>query len=506
MAVIIGTDAGETIGDTSDGDQIDGRGGADRITVTRGADSVDGGSGGDTLIVDYADELQSVLSGVDFDASFGGGFSGSFGNGANRSVEFQHIERFTVMTGSGDDLIFTGSGDDEISSGAGDDLLDGLGGTNTLNGGAGNDIIFVNSPSDVVVEATDEGDDIVYARTSYVLAAAAEVEILAAAFQAGSDPLRLFGNGLTNRLFGNRGNNLLDGGGGGDLMYGFAGDDTYFVNAASDGVFEAEGEGNDTAFARVSYTLARGSHVETLSAAFQGGTGLLDLTGNELANTVIGNAGTNVIDGGGGGDVMNGLAGDDIYFVNAASDIVLEGSSGGNDIVYARVSYTLTAAAQVEALAAAFQASTAAIDLTGNDFPNTLLGNDGANFLDGRSGPDFLMGLGGADTFAFTTRSGGDARRNVDTIADFVSGVDRIALDGKIFGLTPGALPASAFVFVTAGDLVAARDSDDRIIYNAKTGDLLFDVDGKVANGAGIALFAVLRDAPALDASDFIVI
>ena len=90
---------------------------------------------------------------------------------------------------------------------------------------------------------------------------------------------------------------------------------------------------------------------------------------------------------------------------------------------------------------------------------------------------------------------------NVDTIFGFVSGSDKIVLDDAVFaGIGPlGSLAAGSFVTGSA-----AADAEDRIIYNAATGALLYDADG---NGAGAAVqFATLGGSPALAASDFMVI
>ena len=49
-----------------------------------------------------------------------------------------------------------------------------------------------------------------------------------------------------------------------------------------------------------------------------------------------------------------------------------------------------------------------------------------------------------------------------------------------------------------------AQDADDRILYDAATGNLYFDADG---NGAGAAvLFATLNSHPVINAGDFTVI
>ena len=118
----------------------------------------------------------------------------------------------------------------------------------------------------------------------------------------------------------------------------------------------------------------------------------------------------------------------------------------------------------------------------------SLFGNVGNNVLNGLGGNDTLRGLGGADNFVFSTALGAG---NVDTIADYQSGVDRIYIDNVVFtGLTEGNLAAGAFVTGTA-----AVDADDRIIYNSTTGALSFDAQGSGrGSGSGAAVqFATCR-------------
>jgi Ca2+-binding RTX toxin-like protein len=195
---------------------------------------------------------------------------------------------------------------------------------------------------------------------------------------------------------------------------------------------------------------------------------------------------------------MLGGAGDDLYFVDNAGDAVGELVGEGNDAVAAGVSYTLTGGASIELMTTGFIGGTGAIDLTGNELGNQIWGNNGANVLNGGAGNDVLFGFGGADTFAFTTALGAG---NVDVIGDFTSGTDKIALDDAVFTAmgSLGALNPNAFVAGTA-----AGDADDRIIYDAATGNIYYDADG---NGGGAqVLFANVGVGNTLLASDFQVI
>jgi Ca2+-binding RTX toxin-like protein len=280
-------------------------------------------------------------------------------------------------------------------------------------------------------------------------------------------------------------------------MVGKGGNDTYVVDNLGDVTFENAGEGaNDSIYTSISLALNDSYEIETLSTFDWAGTAAINLTGNALNNYMIGNAGANLLDGRSGADILVGKGGNDAYFIDNAGDNIFEDSGGGADAAYVTVSYTLRPDSEVETLSTLDWNGTAAIDLTGNNLANYMIGNAGANVLNGGGSNDILVGKGGADTFAFTTALGAG---NVDYVADFVSGTDKIGLDHGIFGMGVGALSASAFVVGTA-----AGDADDRVIYNSATGQLFYDADG---NGAGAAvLFATLEAHPTLSASDFAVI
>ena len=111
-------------------DNVNAGGGDDTINVGNGHDSVDGGLGTDRVILDYSDSTTNVTGGVS--GTLAAGYSGSFSDSANNSVNFSGIESFSITTGSGNDFIMTGDGDDTINIGNGHDNVNGRLGTDRL--------------------------------------------------------------------------------------------------------------------------------------------------------------------------------------------------------------------------------------------------------------------------------------------------------------------------------------------------------------------------------------
>ena len=135
----------------------------------------------------------------------------------------------------------------------------------------------------------------------------------------------LFAGSRPAHLYGLDGNDTLVGGVGQDYLAGGAGDDIYVVNEAQDRVIEAAGEGRDTVFSTVSYSLPADAEIEILTAYDPNGTAPINLTGNSFGQEIFGNAGANVLDGGAGNDVLIGGAGTDIarfHSVQSANVIV----------------------------------------------------------------------------------------------------------------------------------------------------------------------------------------
>jgi Ca2+-binding RTX toxin-like protein len=473
-------------------DTLIGLGGDDILDGGVGNDTMDGGTGDDIFYVDSFADVVIERAGEGRDTVY---------TRANYTLAAGvHVEGLAAgEAGSTFDLQLAGNEfAQEIYGNNRDNIFHGGGGADTIIGYGGNDTYYVQSGTETFIETVGDGRDIVYTGQSYVLAAGASIEVLSVDSIAATVALNLVGNELAQEIYGNNGANILRGGGGADYILGFGGDDTYYVASGAETFLENSGQGRDIVYTGQSYTLAAGTSIEVLSTESIADTTALNLVGNELAQEIYGNNGNNILRGGGGADFILGFGGDDTYYVTSGTETFLENVGQGRDTVLTELSHTLAAGSEVEILSATSFGDTGAINLTGNEFGNEIYGNAGANVLNGMGGNDILQGNGGADTFAFTTALGVG---NVDRILDFATGVDKVGLDDAIFsGIgTPGAFNTNAFFAGTA-----AHDADDRIIYDASTGNLYYDADG---NGAGAQVqFALLQPGTALAIGDFAVI
>ena len=228
------------------------------------------------------------------------------------------------------------------------------------------------------------------------------------------------------------------------------------------------------------------------------------------ADRLYGGGGNDRLDGGAGIDLIVGGAGSDTFYVDSTTDAVSESdaaiATGGNDLVVSTATYTLSANVERLALSGA-----ALINGTGNALANVIAGNNSGNTLRGLGGNDTLTGGGGndwlaggagQDSFVFNAAL---VPANRDGITDFNAADDTIRLAKTVFaalGSATGALSAAQFF---AGS--SAHDGDDRIIYNAATGQIFYDADGNTAGGLAAVLFATLTNKPAaVSETDFVVV
>lgn len=148
--------------------------------------------------------------------------------------------------------------------------------------------------------------------------------------------------------------------------------------------------------------------------------------------------------------------------------------------------------------------------LKGGSGKDTFKGGAGSDMLYGGSGNDKLWGDKGKDVFVFDTMLGTsstDRKVNFDTIKDFSVRDDSIYLDNAIFKkLGSGTLSNPkqlSKAFFTIGD--KAKDKNDYIVYNDKTGVLSYDADGS-GKGKAIEIAQLSKKLTTMTNKDFCVI
>jgi Ca2+-binding RTX toxin-like protein len=419
-------------------DTLTGTDGANRLLGGAGADTLIGLGGNDDYFVDDpGDVVVEQVGGGTLDTVFT--TLASYTLTANVEQLFGESDAGQTLTGNdlnnfisgraGNDRLNGGVGNDTLVGGAGNDILDGGTGADSMFGGIGDDVYIVDNAGDLVSELSESGpgggtDEVRTTLASYSLASLPDIENLTGMSATGQS---LTGNALANVITGSGDNDTLDGGGGADTLRGGGGNDIYIIDNAGDVVVESAGAGTDEVrTALAAYML--GANVENLTGTSATGQ---TLTGNALANVIIGAGGNDTIDGGAGADTLRGGAGNDIYFVDNAGDVVTENAGEGTDTVRTALA-TYTLSANVENLT---YTGTAAASLRGNASNNIINGaGAGDVFFLQDGGDDVVTGLAGNDGFYF-----GAALTGADEVDGGAGTLDQVALQGNYAGLTLGA-------------------------------------------------------------------
>jgi serralysin len=235
-------------------------------------------------------------------AYLGGGPNGGYARGnIFNALLFNGDSRSYIENANG------GSGNDTIQGNAVDNVLNGNAGVDTIHGNSGNDTVNGGDGNDVLTG--DSGIDVIN---------------------------------------GGAGNDVIEGGFSTDTVNGGDGNDTFIVRDGEFGDNTTGGAGVD--MLDLSDYSSRGSTVNLASgtydfvATFGGpytltgvenvnGTQLVDtITGDGAANTLYGNGGNDSIAGGDGNDAISGGNGDDLIQGGAGDDVLTAGS--GKDQIY----------------------------------------------------------------------------------------------------------------------------------------------------------------------------
>jgi Ca2+-binding RTX toxin-like protein len=447
---------------------------------------------------------------------------------------------------NGNDTLNGGAGNDTMYGGAGNDVLDSHSdsiGIDSLSGGTGDDTYGVYNSATKIVEKASEGNDTVWTAVNYTLSANIENMYLVGAItgignagnnviygygadkhiingsdgndslyggtgvdilNGGADNDYLNGGLGADSLNGDSGNDILDGSSdsaGLDTLAGGANDDTYGIYNSATQIVENAGEGTDTVWTAVNYTLSAnienmhlvgaitgtgnagdnaiygyGSDNQTLN----GGAGNDYLNGGLGTDSLFGGTSNDILDGSGDSvsiDTFAGGSGDDTYGIYNTDTVIVENAGEGDDTVWTAVNYTL--AANVETLYL-----TGNTNGTGNADANTIYAfGVGNNILDGGDGIDKLFGGAGNDTFILSNTSA-----SADNIGDFGVGTDQLQISASAFG---GGLVAGVVLTanqIRVGAFTAADNAAQRFIFNTANGDLFFDADGNAAGSSAVKI------------------
>lgn len=410
--ILTGGLGNDSLAGGSGDDSLYGGDNADTLTGGSGGDLIDGGAGRD--MADYS----AATGAVTVNLSTGLGSGSDAGSDTLTGIE--------DVTGSGNADSLTGnSADNALYGGGGADTLTGGEGADSLDGGSGNDLVsYAASLAGVTVDLAtgvgsggDAAGDTLTGIESLTGSALNDV---------------LTGNTSANLLTGGDGSDLLDGGSGADSLYGGVGNDTLKGGSGSD--ILSGGTGIDTADYSASATAVNVTVNGTVSGGDAAGdtlSGIENLIGSALNDTLTGDAVSNYLSGGAGRDSLTGGDGDDTLAGGAGID-TLTGGAGLDYIDYSTsssgVSVNLATGAalygdaQGDVLAgvdgiigSAFDDTLVGFDAQGTApdvYTNIFYGGGGNDVMDGAAANDVLYGgtendtvLGGTGD---DTLSGGD--------------------------------------------------------------------------------------------------
>lgn len=341
-----------------------------------------------------------------------------------------------------------------------------------------NDLTFIQSGSDLIVRYGGLTGNQVTIKNQLTSNSAVEtlkfqdgLSVSLASILVATNSTQLVGTANDDLMTGQAGafDDNLSGGAGDDVLVGYAGNDT-LTGGDGDDVLEG-GVGADTLVGGLHLTAAGGSgdtvrYVRSATAitvdlnltTAQGGdiasdafgdilSGIENVVGSALADTITGDnadnrlfglGGADTIRGGGGNDVIAGDDSNDTLYGDAGEDNLTGGD--GNDTLYGGTEKDTLAGGDGadrlfgeigdDTLTGGFGADT--LDggdgndvLSGDQDNDTLTGGNGDDVLSGGTGNDTLNGGVGNDRYVFARDSG------VDTLTD-TSGTNALQFDASV--------------------------------------------------------------------------
>jgi Ca2+-binding RTX toxin-like protein len=352
-------------------DVLKGYDGNDSLRGGLGNDTLNGGNGSDFANYQGSDAAVTVnlLAGtnsgghaagdtlLNIENLYGSSHADTLTGNDVRNIIIGEFGNDTLVGNGGDDHLAGEAGNDTASGGNGADRLTGGAGADTLNGEAGNDAIDAGADNDLV--SGGDGND---------------------------------------NLYGGTGDDTLDGGTGNDILEGAAGADTL---TGGDGIDTVSYAGSAAAVTVVMGGVSSGGDAagDTMSGIEQVmGSALNDsITGDANANTLWGLGGDDTLTGGAGADVLKGGAGNDSFaYVSLADSTVAlsgkdtvidfttgdridlsaidaDGNEGNGDTAFTFGTGAFTGAGEIRVLAFANNRYGVYIETTGDQTPESII-------------------------------------------------------------------------------------------------------------------------------------
>ncbi len=414
-------------------DTLIGTSGDNVFIASGGGDNIIGSGGNDT--VDYSASKDGVNVNLATGAGHGGlaegdklsGINNLIGSATGGNTLTGNGNANLLQGGAGNDVIEGGGGADTLLAGGGNDTVIYSGSETKVDGGAGGDTLIMKTGANIDLRAADQtlGD-------STQVAGIENIDASAVATAMG-----VIGTSGDNRITTGSGADTIDGGGGGDVIDAGGGNDT--VSYHGQEVSIAGGAGNNTLVlrAQVSVDLSAAdqtlndsvnvSQFQNLDATALTGAQPVTITGNTLANIILGGAGDSTIDGGGGADTINGGGGADRITYRGGENVI-DGGGGNNTLVLqTSANFNLSATDQSvgdQTGVANFQNIDGSLLNTGFE----VIGSGGANIITGGRGDDTLDGGGGGDTIVAGAGDDTVTAHGTEVRIDAGSGNDTLVL------------------------------------------------------------------------------
>ncbi len=441
-------------------DELRGEDGDDLLVGGEGADRLVGGAGTDLAV--YSEStigLNINMSSPQFSTGVALGdtyveVEGIFGT--NFADQISGNDFANILRGeSGNDILGGAGGNDTLIGGAGADQMDGGAGYNIASYATADAGVRASLSNPDVNAGEAVGDT--YSNIQQINGSGF-ADVLTGLNANGSTLRGLGGNDILyatafgTQLNGDDGDDMLNGGFGDDVLLGGAGGDQIHGGGGTDLVSYVTST-SGVALALISGGFGGDAAGDTFSNVENvAGTHFNDtITGNGMANRLLGLSGADTLNGGDGDDLLEGGAAADILNGGAGYDYAtyLEAPSGVNVSLVGGPEAGDASGDQFVSiegvLGSAFDdritgdsTSNTIQGFSGNDVldggaaTDLLVGGDGDDTIIGGLGNDSLFGGSGADTFLFRSVSESFESATVasDMIEDFQTGADKIDISG----------------------------------------------------------------------------